>query len=236
MVLGAISWIWLGLRPSGRTHAWLLLGAFMALAGALGLDAQRMAHYASWFAVPLVAAALGELSTRYFKGGPVVPVLIAVLLGQPVLLGLLGAIPGWDKPPTKGERAVDGCLETSAMRALTRLPTGLVLGEIDLGPRILAQSRHSIVAAPYHRMSWGILAANHALAAPPGEDERAVRALKADYVVTCPARVGLINHVGLGPRSLQMRLDHGQAPAWLEPRSRPGEALQIYRVRPAVAP
>ena len=56
--------------------------------------------------------------------------------------------------------------------------------------RILAQTQHSVVAAPYHRLSWGILAANSALSASPGKDEQAVRALKAQYIVTCPARLG----------------------------------------------
>jgi len=232
MALAAASWLWLGARRAGRTHAWLLAGAFMALAAALAFDAQRMAHYANWFAVPLVAAALGDMTTRWFKGSIVPPVVVAAALGQPALIALLGVIPGWDKPASKAEAAADRCVETAAMRPLSRLPTGLVLGEIDLGPRILAQSAHSIVAAPYHRMSWGILAANHALSAPPSEDERAARALKANYVVTCPARLGQMNHAGLGRESLQVRLDHGEVPAWLERLSAPADPLQIYRVRP----
>ena len=232
IALAAISWLWLGARKEGRTHAWLLAGAFMAMAAALAFDAQRMAHYANWFATPLIAAALADISTRYLKGSIVPPVLAAALLGQPALIALLDAIPGWDKPKSKGEAAADRCVESAAMRPLSRLPAGLVLGEIDLGPRILAQSPHAVVAAPYHRMSWGILAANHALAAPPGEDERAARALKADYVVTCPARIGQMNHAGLGRQSLQVRLDHGETPPWLERLSDRSDPLQIYRIRP----
>jgi hypothetical protein len=50
------------------------------------------------------------------------------------------------------------------------------------------------------------------------------------YVVTCPDRHRQLNH-HLGPLSLQVRLDQGRAPAWLEPLSKPGDPLQVYRVR-----
>jgi len=233
MALGALSWIWLGARKEGRTAQWLIVGGFFALSAALGFSAQRMIHYSNWFAVPLMAAALGDITQRYFKGSLVPPVVAAAIICQPAQIWLLGVIPGWEKAKSKSEAAADRCIEQAAMRPLSHLPAGLVLGEIDLGPRILAQTPHSVVAAPYHRLAWGILAANDALSATPGKDERAVRALKAQYIVTCPARIGQMNHAGLGRQSLQVRLDHAETPSWLERLSPPAAPLQIYRVKAA---
>ena len=49
---------------------------------------------------------------------------------------------------------------------------GLVAGDIDLGPYIVALSPHRVVAAPYHRLEQGILA-NHAIM--DGTPEQALR-------------------------------------------------------------
>jgi hypothetical protein len=234
--LGLVAWLWLGAHKQGRTPAWLLLGACAAAGFVAALEAERMSSYANWFALPLVAVALGDLATRYFKGS-LIPVILAVaVLGDPAVVAVMSVVPGWVTPAEKADprktEPADRCIETAALRPLAKLSSGLVLGEIDLGPRILAQTDDPIVAAPYHRMSWGILAAHHVLAAPPGEDEQATRALGAAYVVTCPARIAQANHTGLGPRSLQIRLDHRQTPPWLESLSAPSDPLQIYRVRP----
>jgi hypothetical protein len=234
--LGALSWLWLGAHKDRRTPGWLILGGALALAFATALGAERMANYANWFAVPLIAAAIGDITIRHARGSLIPAILITALFSQPLLIYALDAAPGWAKPAdkTKGGKAdaADLCIETRAFARLAKLPPGLVLGEIDLGPRILAQTPHSVVDAPYHRMGWGILAAHHALSAPPGEDERAARQLGAAYLATCPARFRQLNHVGLGPQSLQVRLDHGQTPPWLEHLSAPDEPLQVYRVRP----
>jgi hypothetical protein len=97
---------------------------------------------------------------------------------------------------------------------------------------VLAAGGHAVMAAPYHRMTYGILATYQALGAAPGNDEAAVRAMGASYVLDCPSQAAQLDHASLPPQSLQRRLDRGEAPGWLEPLSGRGEALQIYRVRP----
>jgi hypothetical protein len=106
-----------------------------------------------------------------------------------------------------------------------------VLSEIDEGPYILADTPDAAVEAPYHRMGWGIKEARAALAAPPAEAERRVRALKVTYVLNCAAHARQSDRKSLSADSLQKTLDVGQVPAWLEPLSQPQEPLQIFRVR-----
>jgi len=106
------------------------------------------------------------------------------------------------------------------------LPPGLVLANISMGPFILANTRHSALSAPYHRMVWGILAAHEALAARTSKAERIFRDLKIDYLVECPA-----NPVQPAPGSIEWDLNRGQVPDWLQPLSAKSDALQIYQVR-----
>lgn len=239
--LGLLAWLWLGRAKAQRSPAWLIVGVLFLAAAAAGLTAVRLAGYASLFGAVLVAAALADLAARWRLGARVLAVGLAVALSPswPAVAVSHMAPPANDataKPAAKtAAKPARTCTVASAYAVLAELPPGIVLNEIDLGPYILAATPHAAMAGPYHRADWGILAADAAFADPPGRDEAAVRALHAAYVVDCRANAWYPRRKEIGPQSLQVRLDHGQTPAWLEPLSRPDDVLQVYRVRPAPA-
>lgn len=231
MGLGAAAWLWLGRRRTARDAAWLMAGAWLAMGTALGLSAARMAHYPAMLATALVAAAVADLANRYARGNLLVMVVLAVAFIPTWETGALLRVAAFVAQPNLGARRTV-CNTPQAYRRLAALPTGRVLGEIDLGPYVLVTSQHSVLAAPYHRMAWGILAAHDALAAGPGADEAATRRLGADYVLDCAAHANLFTHGSLPINSLQRRLDRGEIPPWLQPLSAPGDAVQVYAVKP----
>lgn len=244
MLGGAAAWLWLTPRAlvdaarsrtlpslSASDITWILQGLAFLLGLAVALSAQRMASYANWFALPLIAAALGRIASRPHPRAALIATALAVAVSQPVTLALLSAFPGWPNPAQDARAAAANlCVAPKALAPLAALPRGLVLADVDLGPYILAETRHSVVSAPYHRMPGGILAAHDALAAGPGADQAAARRLGATYILTCPARASQVNHKGLGPQSLQARLDRGETPGWLKRLSTPAEPLQTFRV------
>lgn len=69
------------------------------------------------------------------------------------------------------------CDPAAAIRALTKHMSGLVLAPIDLGPRLLIDTRHRVLAAPYHRNAYGIRA---------WLNPQAASAQKIDYLMLCP--------------------------------------------------
>jgi hypothetical protein len=230
MGLGAAAWLWLGRRRSARDAAWLMAGAWLAMGIALGV-AVRMAHYPAMLATAILAAAAAGLARRHARGSFVAMALIAVLFTPTWVTTIMLRVAAHEAAPNlSARRAV--CNTPQAYRRLAALPAGRVLGEIDLGPYVLVTSRHSVMAAPYHRMAWGILAAHDALAAAPGADEAATRRLGVDYVLGCAAHANLFTHATLPANSLQRRLDRGDVPAWLQPLSPAGEAVQVYAVKP----
>jgi hypothetical protein len=123
------------------------------------------------------------------------------------------------------------CFDPKAFPPLARLKPGLVLATQDLGSYILDATPHSVLLAPYHRMSPQLLAVHGAFNAPPNLAEARVRALHADYVVDCPGYP-----MFLDPGSFGMRLRQGPPPPWLSQLSAPKAALAIYAVRPAKPP
>jgi len=249
-VLATVGLIWLARRREARRDPLLrLLAALLIMTSATGFSGVRMCGYADWTAVPLIAAAAADLAwtlARRYGWDPLTAILLAAVLFTPELsahaadLGVNAASALMRKGPPKRAAARgpgDHCFDTASYRGLAALtPPGLVLSEIDLGPFILAHTQDSVLAAPYHRMNWGLKAARRALAADAGAPAEAqARALGVRYVVECRAHQAHSDRVGMSAASLQKRLDSGAPPpAWLEPMSPSKDALQVFRVAPGV--
>lgn len=240
----------------------ILAGIILLLGTLFGWNAIRMAGYANWFAAPLIAAAVAVVVTRYFGGAMLLTAVGACLFapvwtGQ-AAAQIDKQIAAWTKPkpkiatkaapkpapkvtakaaapkvaakpsPAKGDR----CFRLAAFADMAKLPPGLSLSEIDLGPFVLAYTPSSSMTAPYHRMSWGLVEARSVLSMPAEEALAGARKLGVTYVLECPAHGRNADRVGMKPDSLQKQLDAGKPPSWLEPVSVQG-VVRVYRVRPS---
>jgi hypothetical protein len=130
------------------------------------------------------------------------------------------------------------CSDTATISALARLPPGLVLADIDLGPYIVALTPHRVVMAPYHRIDRSIIEGHRLLAARPEAAEAGVRKLGVAYLAACrksaaAARRDGSAHPPAADQSLDGAIASGHAPAYLEPVPLPAAPeLRVYRVRP----
>jgi len=131
------------------------------------------------------------------------------------------------------EIASAACLGPRAMRALDALAPGVVLAPINLGSHLLAHTRHSVTAAPYHRNNHGDRIAIEAFFASPAEAERIVRAAGVDYVVVCAPAMHERTDGTRDPSDLGSMLTAGQTPAWLKPLKVDAEPNFAYQVSPA---
>ena len=165
------------------------------LAAVLGCWQIKLMPYACWLAaVPLAVLAAGLRGTASLSPA-VVRLAAVVLLSQATLDAAFGALlsPFQRSGEPAATAAETGdprrpCFRSANVRRLAALPAGLVAGDIDLGPYIVALSPHRVVAAPYHRLEKGILA-NHAIThGTPEQAQRTLRALGVDYVALCADR------------------------------------------------
>jgi hypothetical protein len=214
----------------------LLAAGLVGVAAVAASQAWRMEDYAFWFGIPTLAAAIGWLASVGWRGA-MVPTAAASLVLSPVLIavgvdGALNLIP--HKATAQAKLSVkpapginDHCFDMKAYSALAALPPGVVLGEIDLGPFILAHTSDSVLAAPYHRMSWGIWKAYEALGGPSSMAQQRLTALNVSYVADCR-----LSPLRVNPNGFEGDLRRGRIPAWIELVSKPDEIIQIYRVRP----
>jgi len=238
--LATCCWIWLGFRKEFRLSvAWWLMGALLISAMVSGLLAVRMQNYAQWFAAPLVAAAAADIARRYAKDAMLVTAAAALAL-SPIVIATASTY-SYNRivPPKAGKkRPKDLCFTAAAYNGLAKIgPPGLVMGDIDLGPFVVAHTQHSALAAPYHRLSRGILATRGVLSAPAdGLAEQRARDLKIDYVIECRAHAINSDRVGLSDDSLLKRLDAGKPPAWLERLTPETSSIEVFRVKPVQSP
>jgi hypothetical protein len=212
---------------------------FLAAAAAM-VAAIRGYSYAIWFGMPLVAA----LALRFFAALQIerfVPRLATGLMFRPLAISV-GAITiahanGFADTDSFARPASRACFANASYRALARLPQGLVIADVNLGPYVLALTPHSVVGAPYHRLSTGIIVSQGVLASAPDESRTMVNATKLVgaggkpvYIAICGPRPPDSLAEPAKSRSLWAKLAAGTPPAWLEPVAG-AEPFQIYRVK-----
>ena len=218
-------------------RATLLAAGLVLVAAVTASRAWRMEDYAFWFGVPTLAAAFGWLAQRLWRGVMVPTALLSLVLSPvPLAVGLDAALTAIAKAqPAHGAAAQaapkpainQSCFDVALYRPLAALPPGVVLGEIDLGPHVLALTSDSVMTAPYHRMSWGILKGYEALGGPTALARARLKALNVTYVLDCR-----LNGLKFNPAGFEGDLRRGRIPPWLKLLSRPGDPMQIYRVTP----
>ena len=218
-----------------RDFGFLVSACALAVACALTLGVGKMCMYAIWLGMPLVAAASLRLFARLRLENLAARAFVGMLLTPAVLsAGAIAAVhaAGYPAAEEDDNRILGGCFKTANYAQLARLPQGVVAAEVDLGSFVLALTPHAVLAAPYHRLSEGIIAAHQIFALPPESARGVVARFGVTYVVTCGARVPPEMSDAERAASLWTRLQAGTTPDWLAVvPAQPGEVFTVYRVK-----
>jgi len=217
-----------------RDFAFGLAACELALGFALTLAIAKMCMYVIWLGMPLIAVLALQLAARLQLQTRLAGIVLALLLTPTVLsASAIAAAEVAGAPPIeqRDTRVLGGCFDSANYAQLARLPAGLVATEVDLGAFVLALTPHSVIGAPYHRLTDGIIAAHQMLAFPPDQAHGVLRRTGASYLVTCGQRPPPGLSDAERRASLWGRLEAGPVPRWLAPvPARTGEALRVYRI------
>lgn len=224
----------IGCTPQSRFR-WIVSTATLVALFGVSLWELRGAAAANIVAAPLCVAAIVRLRTEVVAGWRLVRV---ALLVSPATLGGIG-LAVW--PALAAGRAAPGiampdlaasCQTISSAAPLADLPPGRMMAPIDSGPAILAATKHSVFAGPYHRNNDGNLVMVHTMMDTPEAAREVLRARGVDYILTCNGSVDQEDLVRLTPEGLAAQLGRGEAPDYLERLqavSKPG--WTVWRVR-----
>ncbi len=207
--LAATLWQWRGTRNTG----WAVLGAFQLAALLLAFVQLRGIYAGALLAAPGLAALI-----TYARERGALALAAAWIASAGFVYPALGSFAA---PPTPAATCDGGAV----LAQLAAQPAGTVAAPIDLGAYALAETRHRILAAPYHRNAQGNLAVYQLVDLPVGAARAEAKRLRVDLIADCG---GAWDELGAPPAgSLRAALRAGMPPEWLTPVA-PGAS--VYRV------
>lgn len=226
LILGLVFVFAAAWRSQGeRRVAWLVVAGF-AVAGTAGAVWEvRVAASAEPFAI---LGAAGALCRCFDPARPRKPLaaLLCVFSGLALTqAGWAAALPrlaqAFDARPDSSAAGppVDAaaCFAPAGYEHLAALPPGLVLSTIDPGSTILATTPHAVLAAPYHRNTYGNRFSLLAFDAKPEDAQAMVVKAGVTDIVICLTSPEVIDDARRAPEGLAARLVAGDVPGWLRP-------------------
>ena len=144
------------------------------------------------------------------------------------------AAPAAAKPAAKKNES-NKCRTLPALQPLDQLPPALIFTLVDLGPRIIAVTHHSVIAGPYHRNGTAILDIHHAFDGPPARFREIAAAHHASYLLICPGFPEGTIYPSRSPNGFYARILRGETFDFLTPvkLNFPAELPYVlYRIEP----
>ena len=234
--LAACFALWLRTPPRQRA-IWAEYALVLAATTVLGLLVSRSLAFAAMLAaVPLgwlLAVLLERIRSASGMGGKLVAVAMIVLLLAPTAPFLLAERllpPSQQVAPVRLAEAA--CNVRVRATSLSHLPEGVVFAPLDLGPSILLESDHAVVATSHHRADAAMADVIGAFIAPPDRARSIIARHRADYLALCTDLAEARNYARRHPEGLAAKVMAGQVPDWLEPvGSLTTPEFRVFRVR-----
>ncbi|MFM9936216.1 MAG: hypothetical protein ACKVOL_08450, partial [Novosphingobium sp.] len=234
-------------EASDQRARMLWLDHMLVLAGAwlIGIMVARASATALVFAAVPAAALIMRWVYR-LRTVPIFPrlggyvVLISLVApGLPVVLVMAAASPAPAKASGQsasgnssvGAINMSSCRYDIAGRALDRLPATDIFAPLDIGPDLLVNSHHRVVATGHHRGAAGMHDVIAAFMAPPEEAHALIRKRHTTLIVVCPDIFEPSVYAGRAPQGLMARLIKNRPPEWLQRVDlAPGSNIRFWRV------
>lgn len=221
-------------RGSEARANWLCLTLMLAGAMAIAVMVMRAMTVAHMMALPGSAWLILHLFQRIQASSSA----IMRVFGSAALMALtpVGACALWAMATAKAETPSTketSCIAASTLTPLKGLAPATLFAPLDIGPAILINTPHSVIATAHHRNAAGIALVIKGFMAHPSEARDIIGGLRGgrgvDYVVTCDTLNEFRYYVKFDSRSLAAQLSKGRHPDWLRPVPSTGP-LKIYRV------
>jgi len=236
-LIGALVAAWRA-RGTALFAAWAPVSLFTAFAVAMLLWQVRAGPAAQLLAVP-GATALAWIVVPWCLRHRLV--LVRVVGSVAAFLAISGLFVGlamrWlpvGKPDARVltvNRANARCASIPAMRALDRFPTSVIFTHNDLGPRLIALTRHYGISGPYHRNGDAILDVHRAFTGTPEQFRTIAKRHGARLLLTCPNMAETTVYRARAPNGFYGQLAKGKAPKWLKRVPLPkGSPFRLWRI------
>lgn len=232
-------------RHRRAPHGWAVL-AFLLSGIAILVWQIRGATFATAFAIPFAAWAVAKVRRDYRNKASAIHALIFAGVaassaaaawasaGQVLQASITSAVTLTDYQARTTNAA--SCASPDALKSLARAEPGVILNHFGIGADVLVWTKHSVMAAPYHRNIAGTMTMMDALRSSPDAARAIVAKSTATYVLVCDASPEVAFYAqhpanGIKPeQTLSSMLAGEQHPDWLAPVDIGVSPLKLYRV------
>jgi hypothetical protein len=239
LLVGAASWLVLRGRLKRDERQRLdTIGFFVIFGLLLSVGIIRTVSVATAYAIPVTAALVAVLFRQYRQSKiptrriGLVALMLVLLVPGAVVSSLFGATPAKSGKGKAGVEATnEQCQSALSVRQLATLPKGTFVAPFDMGPTILAQTPHSVLASSHHRNEQAMRHHIQIFRSAPAASRDLMAARGIDYVAACPQEAELGFYARKDPKGLWAQIKAGKVPVWLEPLPDRGEGIKVWRVR-----
>jgi hypothetical protein len=228
-VAGLVGWAWLAWlhrRNADRLRRVLGPAAIAAASFALLFWQTRAGPASQLLGVVGCAALTATLLPRLWNAknslvvvlGSSALVLAASGGAAPLILKYIPADQGKVTEAQRlNNRANRLCPTLWAMRPVAKQPKGMVFTFIDLGPRLIAVTKHNALGGPYHRNGEAIADSMIAMRGSPEVARALILKHRSDYLLVCPHMNQATIFRVKAPRGFYAQLERGGRFPWLQP-------------------
>ncbi|MEO0872436.1 MAG: hypothetical protein AAFY19_10865 [Pseudomonadota bacterium] len=237
--------LYAAMNLAGRSRDWLrrFWGDYAIILGAafvISILVARAGAVACLIAAPPLAwqinrwlKAIRTIDRPLPRVGALVALACALLPTLPLSLSAL-ALPAQAsvKGAATGHLKLSNCRIEDNAAILNSLEPGEVFAPLDIAPKLLLVSHHSVPATGHHRGNTTMRMVI-ATALGSSEDARATMTERGSrYLALCPDLVEPRNYASAAPQGFAADLLEGREPEWLEPiPTAEGTSFKLWRVR-----
>lgn len=223
----------------GLRRFWGDYAIIIAAALAVSLLVSRAGAVACALAAPPLAWQVREWLRRIRKMDRPAPRIMSML---GVVCALLPAFPAMVLTSAIAAQAsregstiamarASACEVENNVDALNAQPVAEVFAPMDIGPSLLLETDHTVIATAHHRGHEGIRTLIEISLASPNEARAMLTKRGTGYVALCPGLNEAQMYARIAPQGFAAKLVAGDAPEWLEPVILDDE-LQVWKIMP----
>lgn len=218
--------------PDARRR-WLLVLLIAAAAFLIGAMVRRAAGLSHVLAIPgalLLVQMLRPRVEAVASSGLRILAMAVMIFALSPLMPVFAAGEVSPDPGAKELAPESGCGVECGLAALDRLPPGVMFNEVDIGPRLIAATRHDAYVGGYHRMEKPLHNAIQAFIGSTDQARSIICGGRFDYVLLAPGSGESALYRTAAPHGFASQLIAGRTPAWLTRLELPTRDLAVYRI------
>lgn len=238
-IAGLFSFVILVRKMDETDRSKLWVASFFSIyAFVLSLFVFRTISVAAAYAVVPVAALIAYVFVQYRQSGLpkqrilyVVAMLFLLVPGS-VVNAVLNVSPEQETvDDARSAAKLLSCESAQSVATLSALPRGQFLVPFDMGPMVLAQTGHSVLASSHHRNEKAMHDHIEIFRSLPDVARQLMTARGINYLALCPDEQELDFYARKNPDGLWAEIAKRNVPDWLEPLPVKGKGIMVWRVR-----